>query len=315
MAWGYGDGWRPYVPVARRRANAAREVARRAKKGQKVSPVKIEGRTIATTFWGKAWCENLEAYSDYESRLPRGRTYVRNGSVVDLQVAPGKVTALVMGSELYEIEIAIEPMKPAAWKGIAAECAGRIDSLVELLAGKISSGVMEVMTRKGKGLFPTPREISMDCSCPDWADMCKHLAAALYGIGARLDEKPELLFLLRKVDHMDLVAQATEVPAIGSATPAGGKTLATVDLSGIFGIEFDSATPLPVAPKPKRGRSKKATTITAKELVAVGISRSLIQSWLATGVLERTPTRGVYGTTPEAERRIAARRTSAHRGE
>jgi uncharacterized Zn finger protein len=308
MAWEYG-GWRPYVSVAKRRANAAREVARRAKKGQKVSPVRVEGRTIANTFWGKAWCENLEAYSDYENRLPRGRTYVRNGSVVDLQIAPGKVTALVMGSSLYEIEIAIEPMKPAAWKAIASECTGRIDSLVELLAGKLSSGVMEVMTRKGKGLFPAPREISLDCSCPDYADLCKHLAAVLYGVGARLDEKPELLFVLRNVDHMDLIAQAGDAPAVGR--PAKGKTLAAGDLSGIFGIELDPGTAAPAAAPKSRRTKKKTTTITAKELVAQGISRSLIQSWLSTDVLTRTKARGVYGKTEEAERRIAARRAAA----
>jgi uncharacterized Zn finger protein len=285
-------------------------VARRAKKGQKVSPVKIEGRAIATTFWGKAWCENLEAYSDYASRLPRGRTYVRNGSVVDLQIAPGKVTALVMGSELYEIEVEIEPMKPAAWKALAAECAGHIDSLVELLAGRLSDGVMAVMTRKGTGLFPTPREIALDCSCPDWADMCKHVAAVLYGIGARLDEKPELLFVLRNVDHHDLVALAGEAPTVGR--PARGKkAIADADLSDIFGIELDpGATRARAASSPRRGRAKKAMTVTAKELVASGISRSLIQRWLNTGVLTRTKARGVYGKTEEAERRIAARRAA-----
>ena len=111
----YDDyGWKPYVPVAQRRAQAAREVAKRVKKGQKIYPVRIEGRTIASTFWGKAWCTNLESYSDYANRLPRGRTYVRNGSVVHLKIDKGRIEALVSGSELYEIQIDIAALpKPS----------------------------------------------------------------------------------------------------------------------------------------------------------------------------------------------------------
>src|SRR3989304_9076129 len=98
----YDYGWKPYVPVAERRRQAARETARLAKKGRTVSPVVIKGSKIANTFWGKAWCDNLEHYSDYSNRLPRGRTYVRNGSVVDLHVAPGEVKALVSGSGVHK---------------------------------------------------------------------------------------------------------------------------------------------------------------------------------------------------------------------
>src|SRR5438874_651495 len=175
MAWW---GFRPYVSVAKRQANAAREMAKLAKKGRTICPVKLEGREIATTFWGKAWCDNLESYSDFENRLPRGRSYVKNGSVCDLQIEPGKVTALVCGSEVYRIAIKIRRLSPEAWKAIKAQCAGQIGSLIELLQGKLSKAVMEVVTRPDGGLFPKPREIDMDCSCPDWADMCKHVAAA-----------------------------------------------------------------------------------------------------------------------------------------
>src|SRR5712692_7627527 len=100
MAYGWYQ-WRPYVPVAVRRRNAAREIARFRKKAEPIAPVVIQGRTIARSFWGKAWCDNLESYSDFANRLPRGRTYVRNGSVIDLQIAIGKLTALVSGSEIY----------------------------------------------------------------------------------------------------------------------------------------------------------------------------------------------------------------------
>src|SRR5687767_1299310 len=195
--WDYGD-YRPYVSVVERRAQAAREVAKLAKKGRKISPVRIEGRKIAHTFWGKAWCENLESYSDYENRLPRGRTYVRNGSVLDLQIEPGRISALVSGSSLYKIEIGITTLVKSSWQGIKRECAGKIGSLIELLQGKLSQGVMGIITRRPGGMFPAPKEISLTCSCPDWAGMCKHIAAVLYGVGARLDHEPELLFTLRR---------------------------------------------------------------------------------------------------------------------
>jgi uncharacterized Zn finger protein len=249
MSWGY-YGWRPYVPVARRRANAARELAKLTRKsGAPVSPVVLEGRSIARTFWGKAWCDNLEAYSDYANRLPRGRTYVRNGSVVDLQIAPGKVTAQVAGSELYRIEIKITPLAAGLWKSIQTECAGKIDSLMELLQGRLSSAVMEMVTRPERGLFPGPREIDLDCSCPDWAGLCKHVAASLYGVGARLDEKPELLFLLRGVDAADLISRVSAAEAVRQSGRAdGAPVMSESELADVFGIELaaPSVTPAPV---------------------------------------------------------------------
>lgn len=261
MGWYNNYGFRPYVPVAQRRAKAARHVAKLAKGGRKTSPV-ICGRTIATTFWGKAWCDNLESYSDFENRLPRGRTYVCNGSVVDLLIEPGVVKAIVSGSEVYDIEIEIDPLPAKAWKAIKAECAGQIASLIELLQGKLSKGVMKIITRRNGGLFPTPDEINMACSCPDYATMCKHVAAALYGVGARLDEKPELLFVLRKVDHLELIESAGVAQPVSAAGASKKKTIAATDLADVFGIELDSAPPVPVdAPasakaKPARKRAK-----------------------------------------------------------
>jgi uncharacterized Zn finger protein len=211
---------------------AAARAAELAKKGS-TSPVRVEGTRIAKTFWGRAWCENLESYSDFSNRLPRGRTYVRSGAVVDLQIAPGKVEARVMGTSLYRVTVAIDPVRGPAWKELCAECGGKIASVVELLRGKVAPAVLEVVTRRERGLFPSPREIHMDCSCPDGAVMCKHVAAALYGVGARLDEEPGLFFVLRKVDPMDLVG-ALAPPA---AKPR--KTVAAEELSSIFGIELD----------------------------------------------------------------------------
>jgi len=234
LAW---YGFRPYVSAAERRRLVAREVAKRRKRGLVVEPVTIEGRTIARTFWGRAWCDHLESYSDFANRLPRGRTYVRNGSVLHLRLGPGRIDALVQGSELYEVSVNVAPLTRPRWKGVVSACAGQIDSLVELLQGKLSSGVMQVVTHRDSGLFPAPSQIHMQCSCPDWATMCKHVAAVLYGIGARLDERPDLLFILRKVDHLELLSAGTKRSSV--ARPSDARTIATSDLGSVFGIDID----------------------------------------------------------------------------
>ena len=193
-------GWNPYVPAAQRRAKAAREMRKLRKKGIKIESVEVEGRKIARTFWGEAWCKHLEKFSDYANRLPRGRTYVRNGSVCHLAITKGKIEAIVSGSELYNIDIRITALPANRWKRLRKQCAGQIGSLLELLQGRLSNHVMEIVTDRDRGLFPKPGEIKLSCDCPDWAGMCKHIAAVLYGAGARLDHQPELLFLLRNVD-------------------------------------------------------------------------------------------------------------------
>ena len=236
----YG-GWAPYVPVAERRRKAAREMEKLRKKGHPVSPVVITGRAIAATFWGKAWCDNLESYRDFENRLPRGRTYVRNGSVVDLQIAPHQVKAKVSGSSIYTVSVNIGEVPAKQWKSICADCSGGIDSLVELLQGRFSKGVMERICRQGTGLFPKPSEIRFDCSCPDYASMCKHVAAVLYGIGARLDQQPELLFRLRAVNENDLVADLDKALPMAKSGPAAGKVLDADDLSAMFGLDMAEA--------------------------------------------------------------------------
>ncbi len=234
----YDSYWPPYVPVAERRRRAAQKVAKMKKAGKKVSPVEIDGRKIAKTFWGDAWCKNLEAYSDYSNRLPRGRTYVRNGSVIDLQIEAGRVRALVSGTDLYTVDIKIKSLPKKKWNTIKGQCAGQIGSLVELLRGSISKGVMEIVTRKGEGLFPSPREITLNCSCPDWATMCKHVAATLYGVGARLDREPELLFTLRGVDPTEMVEAAIDQPT-AAGKKRKGRVLETDELSSVFGVDID----------------------------------------------------------------------------
>lgn len=235
MGW---YGFAPYVSVAKRRKNAQKIVTAMKKKGQTLRPVIVEGRTIAKTFWGKAWCQHLESYSDYENRLPRGRTYVRNGSVIDLQMTGGEINALVSGSSVYKVSISIMAVAKNRWNNIIDACSGKIDSLIELLQGKLSNGIMTLVTHRELGLFPNPKEIKMSCSCPDWADMCKHIAAVLYGVGARLDEKPEELFVLRQADHTQLIAGAPIGAAIAGKDNQPTPVLAGEDLGALFGIEL-----------------------------------------------------------------------------
>ncbi|MDR3515531.1 MAG: SWIM zinc finger family protein [Azospirillaceae bacterium] len=237
MASNY-DGWPRYVPVAERRQKAEREMAKLRKKGQPVAPVVIEGRSIARTFWGKAWCDNLESYHDYANRLPRGRTYVRNGSVIDLQIAPLGIKAMVSGSSIYHVAITIKALPAAPWQAICRDCTGGIDSLVELLQGRFSKGVMERLCRQDHGLFPRPAEIKFSCSCPDGAAMCKHVAAVLYGVGARLDDQPELLFRLRAVNEKDLVADLDRALPTAARAPTAGKVLESDDVSALFGLDM-----------------------------------------------------------------------------
>lgn len=239
---GYGM-FRPYVPVAKRRADAQKFALALAKKEKRnLTPVQIEGRKIATTFWGQAWMDNLERYSDFDNRLPRGRTYVRNGSVIDLTIGRGLVKAIVSGSEIYQVEVNIGTLASAVWKKIKNDCAHSIDSLIDLLSGKFDNGVMQRLTRTGDGLFPQPAEIKMKCSCPDYATLCKHVAAVLYGVGARLDTQPELLFTLRDVDHTELIQQATTGKNLDRMlTTSKTGTLGGEDLGELFGIELEQA--------------------------------------------------------------------------
>lgn len=236
MSWYHS--WKPYMPVAVRRTAALKKMQKLRKKGLNVQPVEIEGRKIARTFWGEAWCDHLESFSDYENRLPRGRTYVRNGSVCHLDIAKGRIEAMVSGSELYKVKVAINTLAVKKWKDVKQRCAGQIGSLIELLQGRLSENVMAVVTDRKQGLFPLPREISLACNCPDWAVMCKHVAAVLYGVGARLDQKPELLFLLRGVDHEELIGAEVGVATAAGKVVGGRKRIADDALADVFGIEI-----------------------------------------------------------------------------
>lgn len=251
----YWESFAPYVTVAEKRAKAEKKLKALRKKNPDIRPVVIEGRTIAGTWWGKAWNTNLESYADYTNRIGRGRSYVRHNAVLDLQIKSGLIESLVQGtnSRPYKIRITIKTLKKNIWKNIKKACQGEFDSLQELLNGKFPKSLSNIFTDKKSGLFPAPGEISFDCSCPDWADMCKHIAAVLYGIGARLDSEPELFFTLRDVKMKDLVSGAVKDKTSDLLKKAGRKSSKVMDesdLSGIFGIDMEET------PKPGKARSK-----------------------------------------------------------
>lgn len=240
---GYSD-FPAYVSVGEKRAKAEKSLAKLKKKDPSVKPVIIQGSAISSSWWGKSWNKNLEGYADYSNRIGRGRSYVRSGAVLDLQIMPGVVTALVQGSRAkpYSVSIQIAEIAPATWNALKEACAGKLDSLPELLAGKFPKALGELFTERGKGLFPSPRDIRFSCSCPDYAVMCKHVAAALYGVSARLDTEPGLFFTLRKVKMEDLVTEAVQGKSrelLNKANKKSGRIMEDADLSAIFGIQLD----------------------------------------------------------------------------
>ncbi|MEI7668734.1 MAG: hypothetical protein WCJ33_01470 [Pseudomonadota bacterium] len=262
MGYGRWGSFAPYVSVAERKQQALKQIEKLKKKGEFILPVTITGKAIAESFWGKSWCKNLELYSDYENRLPRGRSYVRNGSVIDLKIHPGGITAKVLGSSLYKVSITITEVAKRKWEAICNDCAGSINSLIELLQGKLSENVMERVCRKEDGLFPAPKEIKMSCSCPDGVGMCKHIAATLYGVGTRLDSNPDFLFLLRNVDEKELIAKASKSLSVGETISDSERVMGgDDDLSELFGIDMVGIDKGEEVAKPKKSIGKPAKKI------------------------------------------------------
>ena len=302
MSW-YG-GFRPYVPVAVRRVRALQKMQKLRKKGQDIKPVQIEGRKIARTFWGQAWCEHLESFSDYSNRLPRGRTYVRNGSVCHLDIEKGRISAMVSGSEIYNVDIAVKTLPLKKWKEVKNRCAGQIGSLLELLQGRLSENVMSIVTDRRSGLFPLPGEIRLKCSCPDWAVMCKHVAAVLYGVGARFDQAPELLFLLRGVDNEELITAEAGVAAGVTKAGGGRRRIADEALSDVFGIELsEDAAPVEAARPAKR--KKAAAKTTTKGAAKKGKRKSRINNSAPGKAAPRPVPRPARGGRPATGKAIA----------
>jgi uncharacterized Zn finger protein len=273
--------FRPYVSVAERKAKAEKKLDSLRANGCHIEPLgELSHRMkIATSFWGRSWCEHLESFSDYENRLPRGRTYVRNGSVMHLAIESGHIHAMVQGSELYELKVQIDPLPEEKWQAIQTKCRGKLGSLIELLQGKISSEIMAIVTDKHAGLFPSPKEIHLNCNCPDWATMCKHVAAVLYGVGARLDSAPELLFKLRGVDHEALISAGNaDMSLTGTPGARRRRTLDAQSVSDVFGISVEESdvhptpetTPIsvwqpPAKPEPQKKSSAARPTLPKRQ--------------------------------------------------
>jgi len=241
---GYYSDFPEYITADEKKKKAQQGIEKLRKKNPDIAPVIITGRKLARTWWGKSWNDNLERYSDYANRIGRGRSYVRNGAVLDLQITPGNIRALVQGSRKkpYQVDIAIQPLAKKTWEAITKACAGKIDSLEELIAGRFPKALSDLFMTQGTGLFPTPNEISLKCSCPDWAIMCKHVAAVLYGVGARLDDDPSLFFVLRKVNIEDLISGAVSGKSqslLEKAKTKSARVIEDVDISDMFGIEIE----------------------------------------------------------------------------
>jgi len=268
--------WEEYVPVATRRAKAKQRMTQLKKKGKLIEPIEIQGRSIAKKFWGKRWCEYLESFADFENRLPRGRTYARNGSICHLEIKKGLIEAFVSGSSLYTVQIDIKTLPKQQWKGLKSDCSGQIGSILELLKGEFSDHVMEVVSNPENGLFPKEEEIDFSCNCLDWADMCKHVAAVLYGIANRLDERPDLLFLLRDVDAHELITTKLTTSSIKT-----DDILQDQGLAEIFDIDIEDTSPNDVNLEKQEDRLIDPDTLTGEDLQKIRLEKNLTVRELA----------------------------------
>ncbi len=239
MGWGYG--YSDYQSVGELRAKAQKQLAKLQKKQPGIQPVIIEGRKITTTWWGNSWCDNFRRYADFENRISRGSAYCKNGFVLDLRIEEGSVSAQVQGSRLYQVSVHIDKIPDKKWKAIEAVCANRIDSMAALAEGRFPKELADVFMKQGDGLFPAPKEISFSCTCPDQygKHMCKHIAAALYGIGNRLDSAPLMLFTLRGIAPEVLIKKSVEEKMktlLANAGKSSGRVIADADIERLFGV-------------------------------------------------------------------------------
>ncbi|MFT5682337.1 MAG: hypothetical protein ACI8RZ_003255 [Myxococcota bacterium] len=308
--------WRhfPRKPsVAERRAQAKRDLRRLQKKGQKPSPILLDGRrSIVGTFWGKAWCDNVKSYRDLAYRLERGRSYVRHNQVIDLNITPGMIHAQVSGSEIYQSQITIKTLSTARWQALTAHAAGQIDSMVSLLQGKLSQDVMKTFCAQDTGLFPSSKEISFSCSCPDHASVCKHVAAVMYGIGVRLDESPELLFRLRDVDESELLQTAAQAEFAGVP---GAEAFGDDDLSALFGIELDLSEAAPtLEPAVSSVPTAAATSGLLHEALLVSLIAILMgaESWAEVDAFANDNRDALLGLLPLEDATTLPSLASAH---
>ncbi len=274
-------GYSPYVSKVEKIKKAKKTLEKMAKIGIVLDPVIIEGRTISRTWWGQSWVKNLERYADYSNRLPRGRSYLRNGSILDLKIDANRITALVSGSSStpYKVNIAINSIGKSVETEMMEKSRESLHSMQSLLAGDFPAELKEHFFKRDSGLFPSPKEIKLDCSCPDWASMCKHVAAALYGVAVRLDEKPELFFTLRGIDVNSFVITVAKEESAKLLRKAKVKSKRVLfsdesedDMAELFGIALDSTDENTVS-EPRHDEKKKPKTgKTVKKKVSSNVS-------------------------------------------
>lgn len=231
-------GFSEYISVAKKRENAEKAIKKLRKKNPNISPVIIERNVIAKKWWGKAWNKNLESYADLSNRIGRGRSYVRHGSVLDLQIQKGRIEALVQGSSSkpYNVSIEIDKLDSEKWKKVIGICNHQIDTMETLIAGEFPKEFDELFKESKNGLFPSSKEIHFKCSCPDSAVVCKHVAAVLYGVGARLDKDPILFFKLRDIDFEELLKKSMEDKMQSMLKNADKKSKRVIDDNEVFDL-------------------------------------------------------------------------------
>ncbi len=194
----------------------------------KSSPIRKEGGIKAKggsklggeRWWAKRWIATLESFN-LGARLSRGRSYARSGQVLSVDIAPGLVNAKVQGSRArpYKVTLQLAPLSSAAWERVITELAGRAIFLAKLLAGEMPADIEEVFKAAGTPLFPTTsRDLTTDCSCPDWSNPCKHIAAVYYLLGEEFDRDPFLIFALRGLPREALLDRLRTVAGTMEST-------------------------------------------------------------------------------------------------
>lgn len=224
-----------YVRVAKRKESAAETAKRLEAEGEILTPAKAHGKAIANSFWGRSWCKAIEGWNDYESRLPAGRSLLKNGGVIDLRIEENLVTAKVVADRLYEVRIFFRKQDEERLAELKKHLTGKLTSLIDLIKGELSDEVITEICSEKYGLFPDYGELKTSCDCLDDAVMCRHAAAALYGIAPRLDDEPELFFTLRGIKAEDFFDSAEAIRQTGEDTAE----IDLEDLSDTFGIDLE----------------------------------------------------------------------------
>ena len=199
-------------------------------------------RPFGATWWGKAWVDALEQRARLDpNRLPRGRTYARTGAVGELEVRAGEIVAAVQGSRAkpYRVTVRVRTYSEKEWDRTLATLASQVGHLAALLDGEMPPGVADDLAAAKIDLLPVAGEVQPRCSCPDWAEPCKHSAAVCYLVADTLDADPFLLFLMRGRDRDPLLAglRARRATGVGGAASGAARGTQARRAAADFGSE------------------------------------------------------------------------------